>query len=178
MQARVPGAHRPRFSGREDEAQDLIARADLSSGTTYEHVTHLLLVRAALAHRRGARAEALGLLGQVLARGPAPLWHAWATVDAAWLNAEAGRSAAAARLLEVLAPPLATLPVVIATRARVRHAAGDVRGALTLHREYVAARRKPGWSEYFRSLGADDGAHAHGKRGPVPATPFLPSRSC
>lgn len=166
------------FSGREDEAQDLITRADPSSSTTYEHATHLLLIRAALAHRRGARVEALGLLGQVLARGPAPLWHAWATVDAAWLNAEEGRSAEAARLLEGLAPQLATLPVVIATRARVRHAAGDVHGALRLHRQYVAARQEPGWNAYFRSLGAEYEAHAHGPRRPLPATPFLPSRSC
>lgn len=166
------------FSGREDEAQDLIARVDLSSSTKYDHVTHLLLMRAALAHRRGARAEALGLLGQVLARGPAPMWHAWATVDAAWLNAEEGRSAEAARLLEVLAPQLATLPVVIATRARVRHAAGDLHGALTLHREYVAARKEPGWNEYFRRLGTEYEAHAGGPRHALPATPFLPSRSC
>jgi hypothetical protein len=52
------------------------------------------------------------------------MWRTWACVDAAWLHAQAGRSDAAAQLLAQIDPALATLPVVVATQARVRHAAG------------------------------------------------------
>jgi tetratricopeptide (TPR) repeat protein len=135
-------------------------------------------MRATLAHRRGEPEAALVLLSEALARDPAPMWHAWACVDAAWLNAEAGRSAEAARLLAQIEGTPATLPVVIAAQARVRHAAGDVQGALALHRQYVAARKEPGWNLYFNDLGQEYEEQSHAGLRPLPRTPFLPSRSC
>lgn len=166
------------FSGKPDEAQALIDRTDPTSCPTPEFRVHLLLIRAALAHRRGEREAALALLGEALAHAPAPMWHAWACVDAAWLNAEDGRCAEAARWLAQIDAPLATLPVVIAAQARVRHAAGDVHGALALHRQYVAARKEPSWNGYFSRLGAEYEQQADDGIRQLPLAPFLPSRSC
>jgi DNA-binding winged helix-turn-helix (wHTH) protein/tetratricopeptide (TPR) repeat protein len=166
------------FSGRADEAQAAVDAADPALRPSHDFPVHLLLMRAALAHRRGEHETALALLGEALALGPAPMWHAWACVDAAWLNAEAGRSTEAARLLAQIEGPPATLPVVIATQARVRHAAGDVHGALALHRQYVVARKEPSWNDYFGGLGAEYEQQSHAGIRALPRTPFLPSRSC
>lgn len=166
------------FSGKPDEAQAAIDRTDPALRRGHDFAVHLLLMRAALAHRRDEHETALTLLGEALARGPAPMWHAWACVDAAWLNAEAGRSAEAAHLLAQIDAPVATLPVVIAAKARVSHAAGDVRGALALHRQYVAVRKEPGWNDYFSGLGAEYEQQSHDGIRPLPRAPFLPSRSC
>jgi len=166
------------FSGRPDEAQAVIDHADPSLRPSHDFPVHLLLMRAALAHRRGEPAAALALLGEALAQGPAPMWHAWACVDAAWLHAEAGRHAEAARLLAQVEPPVATLPVVIAAHARATHAAGDVQGALVLHRQYLAVRKEPSWNDWFGSLGAAYVQQSHDGIRPLPRAPFLPSRSC
>jgi tetratricopeptide (TPR) repeat protein len=166
------------FSGKADEAHAAIENADTSLRPSHDFPAHLLLMRAALAHRRGEQEAALALLGEALAHGPAPMWHAWACVDAAWLHAEAGRHAEAARLLAQIEAPLTMLPVVIAAQARVRHAAGDVHGALALHRQYVAARKEPSWNGYFSSLGADYERQSRDGIEPLPLAPFLPSRSC
>jgi hypothetical protein len=65
------------------------------------------------------------LLEQVLAQAPAPLWATWASLDAAWLHAEAGRPEAGLPLLAAVPAALAAHPVTLATRARLHHAAGD-----------------------------------------------------
>lgn len=166
------------FCGRDDEAQALIDNDDPSAYATTEYKVHPLLMCAALAHRRGERDAALAWLGKAVALGPSAMWHTWACVDIAWLNAEAGRSDEAARALARIDAELAALPVVIATRARVRHAAGDVRSAAALHRRYIAARKEPGWNPYFDDLAAEYDRQAREGLQPLPPTPFLPSRSC
>jgi DNA-binding winged helix-turn-helix (wHTH) protein/tetratricopeptide (TPR) repeat protein len=166
------------FSAEAGEAQAAMEHTDTSLRPSHDFPVHLLLMRAALAHLRGDRPTALELLGDALACGPAPMWRAWACVDAAWLNAEAGRSTEAAGLLEQIDASLATLPVVIATRARVRHAAGDVHGAVALHRQYVAARKEPGWNDYFNDLGTEYERQSQDGVRPLPPVPFLPSRWC
>lgn len=166
------------FSGKPGDAQATIDQADSSLRPSHDFPVHLLLMRAALAHQRGEREAALALLGEALAHGPAPMWNAWACVDAAWLHAEAGRHAEAARLLAQIDLPVGTLPVVIATQARVRHAAGDVHGALTLHRQYLAARKEPSWNDYFGGLGDDYEQQSRDGIQPLPLASFLPSRSC
>jgi tetratricopeptide (TPR) repeat protein len=164
------------LGGRADEAQAALERTDPSLRPSRDFPTLLLLLRAALAHRRGARHGALELLGEALAQGPAPMWRTWACVDAAWLHAQAGRSDTAAQLLAQIDPALATLPVVVATRARVRHAAGDLHGALALHRQYLAARKEAGWNESFGDLAAEYERQAREGLGPLPPSRFLPSR--
>lgn len=166
------------LSGKLDEAQATLDRADPSLRPSHDFPALLLLLRAALAHRRGAPHSALDLLGEALAQWPAPMWRTWACVDAAWLHAQAGRSDAAAQLLARIDPTLATLPVVIATQARVRHAAGDVHGALALHRQYLAARREPGWNATFDTLGAEYERQSRIGIAPLPTTAMLPSRAC
>lgn len=166
------------LGGRLDEAQAELDVADSAMLVTSERGVHLFLVRAALAHRRGDRRLALSCLAQALDVAPAPLWRAWACADAAWLHAEDGRAEEGARLLEGLEGPLAGLPLVIAARARVRHAAGDLRGAAALHRQHVAARQEPAWHDYFERLGAAYEAQAEGSTEPLPPIPFLPSRVC
>lgn len=166
------------FSGRIDEAQALVEGADPSSQVTTEQRVQPLLMRAALAHRRGEGETALAHLGEALALRPAAMWHTWACVDAAWLHAEAGRITEAGHILANIGADVASLPVVMATRARLRHAAGDVKGALALHRRYLAARREPGWNTYFNDLGGEYERQTTNGIGPLPPTPFLPSRSC
>lgn len=166
------------FSGREDEAQALIDNDDPTAYATTEYKVHPLLMRAALAHRRGECDAALAWLGEAVALGPSAMWHTWACVDIAWLNAEAGRSDEAARALARIDAGLAALPVVMATRARVRHAAGDVQGAAALHRRHIAARKEPGWNPYFEDLAAEYDRQAREGLRPLPPSPFLPSRSC
>lgn len=166
------------FSGRIGEAQALIESADASAQMTTERRVQPLLMRAALAHRCGEVGTALALLGETLALGPAAMWHTWACVDAAWLHAEAGRTTEAGRLLAQIGSDVASLPVVMATRARLRHAVGDVNGALGLHRRYLAARKEPGWNPYFSDLGREYERQTKDGIRPLPHTPFLPSRSC
>lgn len=166
------------LGGRTDAAQAALERTDPSLRPSHDFPTLLLLLRAALAHLRGAPHRALELLGEALAQEPAPMWRTWACVDAAWLHAQAGQSDTAAQLLAQIDPTLATLPVVVATQARVRHAAGDVHGALALHRQYLAARREPGWNAYFDTLGAEYERQSRGKIEPLPTTAMLPSRAC
>jgi DNA-binding winged helix-turn-helix (wHTH) protein/tetratricopeptide (TPR) repeat protein len=166
------------FSGKAGEAQALLDRTDPSLQPSHDFLAHLLLMRAALAHLRDERQKALELLGEALSLAPAPMWHAWACVDAAWLSAEDGRVAEACGLLAQIDAQLETLPVVIATQARVRHAAGDVHAALALHRRYVASRKEPGWNGFFDALGDDyERQSRHGIQ-PLPRTRYLPSRSC
>lgn len=166
------------FSGRIDEALALVEGADPSAQVTIEQRVLLLLMRAALAHRRGQGETALALLGDALALQPAAMWHTWACVDAAWLHAEAGRITEAGRLLAQIGADVASLPVVTATRARLRYAAGDVKGALALHRRYVADRKEPGWNAYFNDLDREYERQTKDGMGTLAPTPFLPSRSC
>lgn len=128
------------LGGRVDEARAALERTDPSLRPSHDFPALLLLLRAALAHRRGDAHRALERLGEALAQGPAPLWRTWACADAAWLHAQAGQSDTAAQLLAQIDPALATLPAVVATRARVRHAAGDVHGALALPSPFLPSR--------------------------------------
>jgi len=166
------------LNGSLDEAQAQLDVTDTAMLHTSERGVQLFLVRAALEHRRGDRRAALDFLQQALDVEPAPLWRAWACTDAAWLHAEDGRFEEAARLLGGLDGPLARLPLVIATRARVRHASGDVHGAAALHRLYVEAREEPSWHDYFKQLGAAYERRAAGSDEQLPLAPFLPSRIC
>ena len=166
------------LSGSLDEAQAELDVTDSAMLQTCERGVHLFLIRGVLAHRRGERQAALRWLEQALSVEPGPLWRAWACADAAWLHAEDGRFAQGARLLEGLDGPLARLPLVIAARARVRHASGDLRGAAALHQQYVAARHEPGWHDYVARLGAAYERHVGGAAEPLPPIPFLPSRVC
>jgi hypothetical protein len=68
--------------------------------------------------------------------------------------------------------------VVIAARARVSHASGDVHAAAALHSQYVAARQEPGWHDYFERLGVEYERHVGGATDGLPPIPFLPSRLC
>jgi hypothetical protein len=106
------------------------------------------------------------------------MWRACACADAAWLHAEAGQFDTAAQLLAQIDPTLATLPVVVATQARVRHEAGDVYGALALHRQHLSARKEPGWNAYFDTLGAEYKRQARGRIVPLPTAAVLPGRAC
>ena len=166
------------LNGSLDEAQAQLDIADTAMLHTNERGVHLFLVRAALEHRRGDRRAALDGLQQALRAEPAPLWRAWACADAAWLHAEDGRFEDASRLLEGLDGPLARLPLVIAARSRVRHASGDVHGALALHRQYVTTREEPSWHGYFEQLGAAYERRAAGSDEQLPPAPFLPTRIC
>ena len=166
------------LSGSLDEAQAELDVTDPAMLATCERGVHVFLVRAALAHRRGERQAALRWLAQALGVDPAPLWRAWACADAAWLHAEEGRFEEGAHLLEGLDGPLARLSVVIAARARVSHASGDVRAAAALHQQYVAARQEPGWHDYFERLGVEYERHVGGSTEGLPPIPFLPSRLC
>jgi DNA-binding winged helix-turn-helix (wHTH) protein/tetratricopeptide (TPR) repeat protein len=164
------------LAGELDAAGSALAATDAALLDSYERGVGVMLVRAALAHRRGDCTGALDWLRRALDCEPAPIWRAWACADAAWLHAEAGESQAAARLLEGLDGPAAGLPIVEAARARVRHAAGDLAGAAALHREYLAARQEPGWHTYHDELGAAYERQLDGTAVPLPLIPFLPSR--
>ena len=166
------------LSGSLDEAQAELDVTDSDMLETCEQGLHVLLIRAVLAHHRGERQAALHWLERAQSVEPAPLWRAWACADAAWLHAEEGRFEEGARLLEGLDGPLARLPLVIAARARVRHASGDVQGSVALHQQYVAARQEPGWHDYFAQLGAAYARCGAGAAERLPAIPFLPSRIC
>lgn len=164
------------LGGELDAAQSWLGITDAAWLDSYERGVGVMLVRAALAHRRGDRAGALDWLRRALDCDPAPIWRAWACADAAWLHAEAGESEAATRLLEGLDGPAAGLPLVLAARARVCHAAGDRAGAAARHREYLASRQESGWHAYHDELGAAYERQLGGAAGPLPAIPFLPSR--
>ena len=166
------------LGGNLDEAQAELDVTDSAMLHTCERGVHLFLIRGVLAHRRGERQAALRWLEQALGVQPGPLWRAWACADAAWLHAEDGRFEEGSRLLEGLDGALARLPLVIATRARVRHASGDLQGAAALHQQYVAARQEPSWHDYFARLGAAYERHAGGTAERLPPIPFLPSRVC
>lgn len=166
------------LGGSLDDAQAQLDVTDSAMLHSCERGVHVFLVRAVLAHRRGERAAALRWLDHALSAEPAPLWRAWARADAAWLHAEEGRFDEGARLLQGLDGPLAQLPLVIAAQARVRHAVGDVHGAMALHRQFVAARQEPSWHDYFERLGDEYQRHVTGPVDSLPPIPFLPSRLC
>ena len=160
-----------------DDAQAEIRQATpLAAQGNLALQNHLLHLQALLTHRQGQCDKALGFLEQALAEPAAPLWRAWAGADAAWLLAEAGDAAAARARLAQIDASLAGLPLVLATQARVLHAAGDAGAARRTHRAAcVAAHHKPGGSDYFARLHAIYSADTHGTIA-LPLAPFLPSR--
>lgn len=132
-----------------------------------------LHAKALLAHARGQAGQALALLSALIDARPAPLWLAWACIDAAWLLAEAGSVAQAERQLERLPAPLAGHPLAQAAQARVHHAAGRARSAAEAQRACLATlgAAAPGYLErllphYERSESMT----------PFPPAPVLPSR--
>lgn len=109
------------LSGRLDEAETQLeaARAPHLSGSA-DLKFQMLHGRALLAHARGHAGEAMACLAQLADSGAAPLWRAWACIDLAWLEIEAGRIDAASRTLARVPPVLADHPLVQAVRARLR----------------------------------------------------------
>lgn len=113
------------LSGRlvEAEAELAAATAPHLSGSA-DLRFQMLHAQALLAHARGRVEQAMACLAQLAgAAAAAPLRHAWACIDLAWLEAEAGGLDAAARILDRVPPVLADHPLVVAARARV-HAPG------------------------------------------------------
>ena len=173
------------LADRGDEAEaEIMHAAQLAEAGNPALQAHLLLLRAVLEHRQGRPGEAVQFLEQVLATPAAPLWRAWACADAAWLLAEAG-DGSAARWLERIDAPLATLPVVLAAQARVLYAAGDAVAAAATHRRCLAARATPAVDDYLARLGALYSEAAEGAPAAatspstapaLPRAPVLPSR--
>ena len=162
-----------------EQAEAEIRHAEqLAAGGNWELQIQVLLLRALLAHRQGRPANALEFIEQALAAQPAPLWHARACADAAWLLAESGDAAAGAAWLTRIDAPLAGLPVVLAAQARVLHAAGNADAAYHMHQRCLAARSAPAWNAYFARLEAVYADHARGTitPAPLPCMPFLSSR--
>jgi tetratricopeptide (TPR) repeat protein len=117
------------LAGRHEEAAQALAVGPRHARLESHLAVQLQHAKALLAHAQGRPTEALGLLEQLLAQGPAPLWAAWASLDAAWLHAEAGRPDAGWPLLAAVPEALAGHPLTLATRARLHHAAGDADAA-------------------------------------------------
>lgn len=129
--------------------------------------------RAVLARMRGRRDEALALLAGLIDTDPAPLWRAWAGIDAAWLHAEAGDAAAAARCLEGLPRSLASHPLALVAQARVCHALGDPAGARDAQRSGLAALGAAA-HPYLVELASHYDAEAAGRRPRGAALPPAP----
>ena len=114
-----------------------------------------------------------GLLLVVGQSAPAPLWLAWACIDAAWLLAEAGQADAAAQPLEKLPAALAGHPNALAASARVRQAGGDTAGARVAQQACLLARGTHA-NDYLLQLGEKYEAAASAAA--LPPVPMLPSR--
>ena len=107
--------------GRLDEAEIELqaARAPHLAGSA-DLKFQMLHGRAVLAHARGHSGEAMACLAQLADSAAAPLWRAWACLDLAWLEAEAGRIDLASRTLARVPQVLADHPLVQAVQARLR----------------------------------------------------------
>lgn len=103
----------------EAEAELEAATAPHLSGSA-DLKFQMLHARALLAHARGHVEETTACLAQLADSAAAPLWRAWACIDLAWLEAEAGRMDAASRMLDRVPQVLADHPLVQAVRARLR----------------------------------------------------------
>lgn len=162
------------LAGRHDEAQAELA---LAAGPHFAKVedmqVQVLHGHALLAHARGHAGEALALLAQLVAAQPAPLWLAWACIDAAWLLAEAGQVDAAAQHLEKLPATLAGHPIALAASARVRQAGGDTAGARVAQQACLKALGTHA-NDYLLQLGKEYEAAASAAA--LPPVPMLPSR--
>jgi hypothetical protein len=162
-------------AGRLDEAQaELAAALRPPHAEQREFQRWLLHDRALLAHAQGRVAEALGFLRELADAPTAPLWRAWALLDAAWLQAEAGRGEDALALLDRLPAGFAAQPLALAAAARAQLAAGDHAAARRQHRRYLEAAgpraAQPLLAAALRAC-SDEGAAA-----PPPPLPCLPSR--
>jgi DNA-binding winged helix-turn-helix (wHTH) protein/tetratricopeptide (TPR) repeat protein len=118
------------LSGQHQEAAQLLAAGPRHARLETHLAVQLQHATALLAHAQGRCGEALTQLEQLLAQHPAPLWAAWASLDAAWLHAEAGHPDTGLPLLASVPQPMADHPITLATRARLHHAAGDGAAAL------------------------------------------------
>jgi DNA-binding winged helix-turn-helix (wHTH) protein/tetratricopeptide (TPR) repeat protein len=109
------------LSGRlaEAEAELAAAAAPHLSGSA-DLQFQMLHAQALLAHAQGRAEQAMACLTQLADSAAAPLWRAWACIDLAWLQAEAGRLDAASRTLDRVPPVLADHPLMRAARARLR----------------------------------------------------------
>lgn len=166
------------LSGAHDEAE---AELEIAAGSRLAGNPDLLAQalhgRALLAHARGHAGEAGALLTRVIDSRPAPLWLAWACIDAAWLLAEAGQADAAARHLEKLPATLAGHPIALAVSARVRLAGGDTAAALADHRASLKALGTHAHAHWLR-IEEDYEAASQADLSPAnfPRAPLLPSR--
>lgn len=166
-------------SGRMAEAEAELARADHPPYTQDQPlVAALLHCRARLAHAQGQAQAALTLLQRALEGPITALWRSWASIDAAWLLAEAGEGERALQLLGTLEGPLAVQPAALATLARARWAIGDFQGALAAHQRYTGTPEGSAADDPFAALGAWYGEQAHGRICPglLPRTACLPCR--
>jgi tetratricopeptide (TPR) repeat protein len=109
------------LSGRLDKAQaELEAAAGPRLSGSAELKAHVQHGRASLARARGETDTARAALEALADSGAAPLWRAWACVDLAGLEAEAGRTEAALRLLDRVPGALREHPLVQALHERLR----------------------------------------------------------
>jgi len=158
--------------GRLDEAEAEIAGVLRSSAASDEELSRWLLHGQALvAHARGDRQQALTRLLQLAAAPTAPLWRAWAVLDAAWLQAEAGQGVQALALLRRLPPAFASHALTHAVTARSQFACGDPVTARRLHQLYLdsASHRTP--QPYLVGLG-----QMYSGTGTAALAPCLPSQ--
>lgn len=109
------------LAGRLDEAQAELdgAPGPLLSGSP-DLRAHVLHARASLAHARGRAGEARAGLATLADSDAAPMWRARACIDLAWLEAEAGRTQEASRVLARVPAVLHDHPHVLALQARLR----------------------------------------------------------
>jgi len=158
--------------GRLDEAEAEIAGVLQSSPASDQEPSRWLLHSQALvAHARGDREQALAHLLQLAEVPTAPLWRAWAVLDAAWLQAEAGQGLEALALLRRLPPAFASHALTHAVTARSQFACGDPVTARGLHQLYLdsASHRTP--QPYLVGLG-----QMYSGTGTAALAPCLPSQ--
>jgi len=156
--------------GRLEEAEAEIAGV-LQSAPASDHDASrwLLHSQALLAHARDDRERALELLLQLAEAPTAPLWRAWAVLDAAWLQAEAGQGVLALALLRRLPPAFASHALTHAVTARSQFACGDAATASRLHQLYLDSARHRTPQPYLVGLGQTYAGT--GTAGPAPCLP-------
>jgi DNA-binding winged helix-turn-helix (wHTH) protein/tetratricopeptide (TPR) repeat protein len=159
-------------TGELDQAEAELRNALPATHDKSQQLPHWLLhSRALLAHARGHGEAALEQLLRLADARAAPLWRAWAALDAAWLQAEAGRCAEALALLGRLPPAFASHPLAHAVAARARFGCGDLPAAQRLHQRYLESARHRSPQPYLASLG-----RVYAGSGSPPPAPCLPSQ--
>lgn len=149
------------------------AAADAVLQAALQHCEALLL------HRRGDAPAALERLLTVIDTAPMGAWRACASLDAAWLCAEAGDAARGRKLVRDLGPWLDEHPAGRAVQARLRFGEGDFAAAHRLQQGWLAALRTAP-PDHHAEIAAvyQRAAHGHPSTPPsVPTLGWLPTRS-